>query len=242
MIKIIPNEQGSNCHSKFFICPFNTTIPTVSETFIINWQNSDLLKNVWQTEQELAEVSKAKMSKRFYVFISLYYANISLIFVLWKKKKLTGAWKMFLWPSSFFSISNTLMALAVLSCDGSWSKIFELGRVGHLWFGFGKFPLKNPKFFNFFPFESKKYLRVWSKITQVKYGSAPYLLLGRASHLWFGFRKFLLKTPNFKNFLLLVKENLFGLGQKVPRSNTGWPVIYCWVRSAILGLGMENFP
>jgi len=43
----------------------------------------------------------------------------------------------------------------VLNSDGSGSKFFDPSRVSHLWFGFefGKFPIK---FFNFFPFRSKK--------------------------------------------------------------------------------------
>jgi len=38
-----------------------------------------------------------------------------------------------------------------------------LGRVSHLWFGFGKFPLKIPNFSVFFPLSQKKSLRVGSK-------------------------------------------------------------------------------
>jgi len=52
-----------------------------------------------------------------------------------------------------------------------------MGRVGSaiscLGFGFGKFPLKMS---NFFPLEQKKSLRVVSKGTRVKGGSASYLL------------------------------------------------------------------
>jgi len=52
----------------------------------------------------------------------------------------------------------------MVSCsDGSGSKIFEIS-------------LKNVKFFNFLPFGSKKLLRVGSESTQVKAGSASYLL------------------------------------------------------------------
>jgi len=51
------------------------------------------------------------------------------------------------------------------------------GRVSHLWFEFEfeKFPPKNVKFFTFFPFGLKKFLRVGSKSTRVKGGSASYL-------------------------------------------------------------------
>jgi len=49
---------------------------------------------------------------------------------------------------------------------------------------------------------------------------------GRVSHLWFGFEfgKFPLKMSNF---FLSGQKNLFGSGQKVPRSKVGWPLIYC---------------
>jgi len=52
------------------------------------------------------------------------------------------------------------------------------GRVSHLWFGleFGKFPLKMSNFSIFFPSGQKKLLRVGSESTQVKAGSASYLL------------------------------------------------------------------
>jgi len=49
-------------------------------------------------------------------------------------------------------------------------------RVNHLWFGFGKFPLKIPIFLFFFPSGQKKYLCVGSKSTWVKDESASYLL------------------------------------------------------------------
>jgi len=52
---------------------------------------------------------------------------------------------------------------------------------------------------------------------------------GWVSHLWigFGFGKFNLKIPNFQFFPLRVKKNLFGMGQKVPGSKAGQPLIYC---------------
>jgi len=52
------------------------------------------------------------------------------------------------------------------------------GRVSHLWFGFelGKFLQKMSNFSIFFPSDQKKSLRVGPKSTQVKGGSAPYLL------------------------------------------------------------------
>jgi len=52
--------------------------------------------------------------------------------------------------------------------------LLGLGWVTHLWFG--KFPPKNLKVFNFFPFGSKKSLWIGSKSTPVKDGSASYLL------------------------------------------------------------------
>jgi len=60
--------------------------------------------------------------------------------------------------------------------DGSRSNIFDPGRIGsgqvsYLWFvvGFEKFPLKIPNF-SIFPFRSKKYLLVGSKVTVSKTG------------------------------------------------------------------------
>jgi len=48
-------------------------------------------------------------------------------------------------------------------------------------------------------------------------------------HLWFGFgiRNFPLKIPIFSIFFTSGQKNLCGLGQKVPRSKMGWPLIYC---------------
>jgi len=43
----------------------------------------------------------------------------------------------------------------------------------------------------------------------------------------FEFGKFPLKMLNIQFFLLWVKKNLFGLGQKVPESKAGRPLIYC---------------
>jgi len=61
-----------------------------------------------------------------------------------------------------------------------WDQFFiawvRSGRVSHLWFGFGKFSLKIPKIFNFFPFGLKKSHRILSKSTRVKDGLASYLL------------------------------------------------------------------
>jgi len=50
---------------------------------------------------------------------------------------------------------------------------------------------------------------------------------GQVSPLWFGFGEFPLKIPNFQKFLLWVKKNLFGSGQKVHESKRGWLLIYC---------------
>jgi len=61
---------------------------------------------------------------------------------------------------------NTPTLPLLLASDGIGPKNFEPGRVNfccsgqvsHVWFGsrFGKFPPKNPKFFNFFPLRIKK--------------------------------------------------------------------------------------
>jgi len=62
--------------------------------------------------------------------------------------------------------------------DGSGSKNIYPEWVSHLWveFGFGNFPLKDQIFHFFLPFGSKNFQRVGSKSTQVKAGSASYLL------------------------------------------------------------------
>jgi len=44
---------------------------------------------------------------------------------------------------------------------------------------------------------------------------------GQVCHLWFGF-----EASNFSIFSPFVKKNLFGLGQKVPGSKAGQPLIY----------------
>jgi len=54
--------------------------------------------------------------------------------------------------------------------------LLGLGQVSHLWFGFGKFPPKNPKLFLFFSLRIKKYLRDRSKNTRVKDWSTSHLL------------------------------------------------------------------
>jgi len=58
---------------------------------------------------------------------------------------------------------------------------------------------------------------------------------GLVSHLWLGFEfgKFPLKISNFSIFYPSGQKILFGLGQKVPRSKAGWPLIYNagWVGS-----------
>jgi len=77
----------------------------------------------------------------------------------------------------------------VADSDGSGSKFFELGQVGSIiagrvrlgqpfmvWVWIWKISSKNVKFFNFFPFGLKKFLRVGSKSTGVKGGTASYLL------------------------------------------------------------------
>jgi len=46
------------------------------------------------------------------------------------------------------------------------------------------------------------------------------------------------KISQFFNFFPSVHKNLFGLGQKVPGSKTGWPLIYCGLK-VMLGLGQS---
>jgi len=52
---------------------------------------------------------------------------------------------------------------------------------------------------------------------------------GRVRNLWFGFDfgKFPLKMSNFSIFFALGQKNIFALGQKVPGSKAGRPLIYC---------------
>jgi len=83
--------------------------------------------------------------------------------------------------SNFFNASFTSQYIIILPIevsDGSGSKIFDLGRISHLWFGleFGKFSLKMSNFSIFFPLDQKKLLRVGPESTQVKAGLASYLL------------------------------------------------------------------
>jgi len=53
----------------------------------------------------------------------------------------------------------------VVNSDASRSKIFDLGWVSHVWFGFGfgKFPLKITNFSIFFPSDQKKIFLGWVK-------------------------------------------------------------------------------
>jgi len=81
-----------------------------------------------------------------------------------------------------YPISKHLMNLSP-SSDGSGSKIFDPGRVSHLWFrfGLGKFPLKIPNFPIFFLSGQKKLLQVGSKSTRVKDGPISFTIY-RKSH------------------------------------------------------------
>jgi len=56
----------------------------------------------------------------------------------------------------FLKVLAVFYLLCCVACsDGYGSKFFDPGWVSHLWFGFGKLPLKTSNF-NFFPFRSKK--------------------------------------------------------------------------------------
>jgi len=50
---------------------------------------------------------------------------------------------------------------------------------------------------------------------------------GQQSMVWVWVWKISPKNVNFFNFLLFASKNLFGLGQKVPWSKAGRPLIYC---------------
>jgi len=79
--------------------------------------------------------------------------------------------------------SLTSFSYLIDTSDGYWLRNFDQGWVIFLLLrsgqppqgpGFQKFPLNNTKFFNFFPFGSKKSHQVDSK--NIKDGSATYLL------------------------------------------------------------------
>jgi len=74
-----------------------------------------------------------------------------------------------------------------LSSDGSGLKLFDPGRVSHLWFGleFGKFHLKAANFSIFFISGQKNLLRLGQKVPRSKGGLALYLLWVK-SKLWLG--------------------------------------------------------
>jgi len=136
------------------------------------------------------------------------------------------------------------------------------------WVEFGKFSLKTSNFQFFSLRVKKKLLWVGSESTRVKAGSASYLLrvkskLGSGQGPSLVLRTTYLQTrgPKFETFLWIFLpewqtnlDNLdlviwkfplkistksqIGLGQKVPGSKTGWPLICCglkvcstWVRA-----------
>jgi len=61
---------------------------------------------------------------------------------------------------------------------------FGSGQPFMVWVWIKKISPKNVKFFNFFPFGSKKSLRVWSKSTRVKGRLASYLLQVKSKLMW----------------------------------------------------------
>jgi len=67
--------------------------------------------------------------------------------------------------------------------------------------------------------------KIWSGLGQINFLWLGFGM-GWVSHLWFGsgFGKFPLKMSIF---FPSGKKNLFGSGQKVPRSKAGQPLIYC---------------
>jgi len=70
------------------------------------------------------------------------------------------------------------------------------------------------------------------RAVKISYGSTSkifdpglgHFLVARVSHLWVW--KISHKNPKFFNFSFLIK-NCIGLGQKIRRPKTGWPLIYC---------------
>jgi len=90
-----------------------------------------------------------------------------------------------------------------LHSDGFRSNFCFSGQVGLaslVWVWIWKISPKNHKFFNFFPFESKKYLRVSSKSTRVKRKLAySYLLRVKVCSGWV--RAYLYSSINFTSRL-----------------------------------------
>jgi len=76
--------------------------------------------------------------------------------------------------------------------------------------------------------EISKFLKFFCNIYNVLMGLGQFFV-ARVSHLrfGFGFGKSPLKIPNFSIFFHLSQKNLIAFGQKVPRSKTGRPLIYC---------------
>jgi len=73
------------------------------------------------------------------------------------------------WMKLIWYMSREKSSGCTFFSDGPGSKMFDLGRVSHLWF-------EKHRIFQLFMFGSKKSLRVWSKIPRVKGGSASFLL------------------------------------------------------------------
>jgi len=84
----------------------------------------------------------------------------------------------------FFELNKNIQQFLIIK-DNCWVRVKNLfprlGRVSHLWFGFGfgKFPLKIPNF-EFFSFRVKKYHRVGSKGTRVIDGLASHPLRAKS--------------------------------------------------------------
>jgi len=131
-----------------------------------------LLKLVWVNSY------KKKRKKRQSAFLGRegFYIHIAQIRKFW--------WSIFMFsiPRGEGEKCPQLSIQGVGTSDGSGSKIFDTGRVSHLWFGvnFGKYPLKMSNFSIFFPSGLKKSLWVGSESTRVKGGSASYSLRVRS--------------------------------------------------------------
>jgi len=97
-------------------------------------------------------------------------------------------WSQSLADHSLTPIDKLLQRRTILTTtEGSRSKMFDSGQVNflllHLWFGFGKFPIKIPNFSIFCSSGKKKSHCVRSKSTQVKDGARPLIYCGSKVYL-----------------------------------------------------------
>jgi len=82
-------------------------------------------------------------------------------------------------------LTSGLLFVNVVAMMMGLRNFFDPSWVSHLWFGFGRFPLKIPNFSIFLPSGQNKSHQVGSKSTRVKDGLASYsYLLWVKNMLW----------------------------------------------------------